>query len=180
MRNLWALRNPQHLWIPLAVPTVQAKVSKRLPSRGPNSPFSAGGRTLLARTCVSCGVLADGDSFPILNAGTKNVARRRSCHTCVNLFKKRAREERGIGLPTPPRPPEALQTSKYRIWTAEEDKYLRENVASQSYEEIAIALGRSLDSVYIRRVRLGLSKVRKSHRVEQPWKIEPINIQETK
>jgi hypothetical protein len=142
-----------------------------LPSKGPNSPFSAGNRTVLARTCKSCGELADGDSFPLLNAGTKNQARRKECHHCTNANKKRLREERGIGLPGP-RPPERLQTSKYQRWTAEEDDYLREFVGAMSYEEIAVVLGRSLNSVYTRRGILGLSTVRKKHRVEKPWKIQ--------
>lgn len=70
-----------------------------------------------------------------------------------------------------PRPPEKLQTSKYRLWTADDDKYLREHVDTQSYEDIAIALGRSLRSVYKRRADLGLAAVRKKHRVEKPWSI---------
>jgi hypothetical protein len=141
-----------------------------LPSKGPNSPFSAGSRTLLARTCLNCGVLADGDSFPLLNRGTKNEARRKICHHCTNAKKKRYREERGIG--TPPRPEARLQTSKYKVWTADEDNYLRENVGTQTYEDMAVALGRSLNSVYARRGILGLATVRKRHRVEKPWKIQ--------
>ena len=142
----------------------------RLPSKGPRSPFSAGTRTLLARTCRDCGELADGNSFPILNAGKVNQSRRRTCHNCTNARKKRDREERGIGVP-PPRPPEELQTSKYARWDAEEDTFLRENVGALSYEEIAVALGRSLHSVYTRRGILGLAVVRKRHRVEKPWQI---------
>ena len=142
-----------------------------LPSKGPNSPFSVGRRTLIARTCIRCGELADGDSFPVLNAGTKNQARRKTCHRCTNAQKKRDREERGIGLPGP-RPPERLQTSKYRMWTADEDKYLRESVGKESYETIAVTLGRSLNSVYTRRGILGLTTARKQHRVEKPWKIK--------
>ena len=141
-----------------------------LPSKGPNSPFSAGRRTLVARTCAGCGELADGDSFPVLNAGTKNVARRKRCHKCTNEKKKQDRELRGIGLPGP-RPAERLQTSKYRQWTTKEDQYLRDRVGDTSYENMAIVLGRSLNSVYTRRSVLGLAKVRKSHRVEKPWKI---------
>ena len=145
----------------------------RLPSKGPNSPFSAGPRTLLARTCISCGELADGDSFPVLNAGTKNQARRKVCHNCFNRQKKADRIQRGIGRPPAERPPERLQTSKYQRWSTDEDTYLRENVqAMMSYEDIAVALGRSLNSVYTRRGILGLSRVRKSHRVEKPWKIQ--------
>lgn len=140
---------------------------KRLPSKGPNSPFSAGTRTLLARTCMKCGQLADGDSFPIISGVG---ARRRACHNCVNAQKKKDREERGIGIPAP-RPPEKLQTSKWKQWTADDDKYLRENVGRQAYEDIAVALGRSLRSVYKRREVLGLATVRKSHRVEKPWKV---------
>jgi hypothetical protein len=143
----------------------------RLPSKGPYSPFSAGTRTVLARTCTACGELADGDSFPILNAGTKNQARRKTCHHCTNAAKKRSREERGIGLPPSERPPARLQTSKYQRWATDEDRLLRYNIDRMSYEDIAIALGRSLNSVYTRRSILGLSKVRKSHRVERPWKI---------
>jgi hypothetical protein len=148
-----------------------------LPSRGPNSPFSVGSRTLVARTCTACGVLADGGSFPILNAGTKNQALRRVCHHCTNARKKRDREERGIGLPTP-RPPEALQTNRKRQWSAEDDRYLRENIDGQSYEQIAVALGRSLSSVYQRRERLGLAAVRKRHRVEKPWKVSRLSARQ--
>jgi hypothetical protein len=139
-----------------------------LPSKGPNSPFSAGTRTLLARTCVQCGELADGDSFPIISGVG---ARRKACHNCVNAQKKRDREQRGIGL-AGPRPAERLQTSKYQRWSVEEDRLLRYNIDRMSYEDIAIALGRSLNSVYTRRGILGLAKVRKSHRVEKPWKIQ--------
>lgn len=140
----------------------------RLPSKGPNSPFSAGGRTVLARTCTKCGELADGDSFPVIS-GTG--ARRKVCHHCTNAQKKKDREERGIGVPTP-RPPEELQTSKWRRWDALDDKRLQQGiVAGQSYEDIAIALGRSLRSVYKRREILGLAPVRKSHRVEKPWQV---------
>jgi hypothetical protein len=89
----------------------------------------------------------------------------------VNAKKKMDREERGIGLPGP-RPPEKMQTSKYRRWTAEEDKYLTEHVEDTSYENMAIALGRSLNSVYTRRGILGLPRARKSHRVEKPWQIQ--------
>ena len=142
-----------------------------LPSKGPNSPFSVGPRTLVARTCSRCGELADGDSFPIINAGKPNQARRKVCHKCQNLQKKQDREQRGIGLPPSERPPERLQTSKYRRWTREEDDYLRENVSATSYEDMAKVLGRSLNSVYVRRGILGLPKPRKTHRVEKPWRI---------
>lgn len=142
----------------------------RLPSKGPNSPFSTGGRTILARTCKACGELADGDSFPLLNAGTSNQARRNVCHRCHNGRKKRDREERGIGVPAP-RPPEDLQTNRRRQWSKEDDAYLRENISGQSYEDIAVALGRSLSSVYKRRDILGLAAVRKKHRVAKPWRI---------
>ena len=138
----------------------------RLPSKGHNSPFSPGARTILARTCKECGELADGDSFPLINGGAGG--RRSVCHRCHNLRKKRDRIQRGIGVP---RPPERLQTSKYRLWTADDDKYLREHVDTDSYENIAIALGRSLRSVYKRRADLGLAAVRKKHRVEKPWSI---------
>lgn len=138
-----------------------------LPSRGPNSPFSAGGRTLLARTCTRCGVLADGDSFPVISGGG---ARRKVCHNCQNLQKKLDREERGIGVPTP-RPPEELQTNKKLQWSVEDDQYLREHIDTDSYEEMAVVLGRSLSAVYKRRSILGLSKVRKTHRVEKPWQV---------
>ena len=124
---------------------------------------------MLARTCKVCGKLADGDSFPIISSVG---ARRRACHTCVNLAKKRDREERGIGLPPSRRPPEDQQTSKYMRWEAWEDKYLTENVAHMSYEELAVALGRSLHSVYTRRAVLGIAAVRVSHRVAEPWKIQ--------
>lgn len=87
-------------------------------------------------------------------------------------MKKQGREERGIGLPTPPRPPEELQTSKYRRWTKEEDDYLREHINGMGYEDMARALGRSLDSVYTRRGILGLARIRRSHRVAEPWRIE--------
>ena len=140
--------------------------------KGPNSPFSTGNRTVLARTCRKCGELADGDSFPLLNTGTKNQARRRVCHNCQNLQKKQDREQRGIGL-AGPRPPEELQTSKYRMWSVEDDQRMRDLIAAgDSYENIAIVLGRSLRSVYKRRSDLGLAQVRKSHRVEKPWKIQ--------
>lgn len=142
-----------------------------LPSKGPHSPFSVGGRTLLARTCKTCGRLADGESFPILNRGTKNEARRKTCHDCTNANKKRLREERGIGLPTP-RPPEELQTSKYRRWTKEDDDYLREHIKQQTYDQLAVHLGRSLLAIYNRRTFLGLAKVRTSKRVAEPWRIE--------
>jgi hypothetical protein len=116
---------------------------------------------------MSCGELADGDSFPIISGVG---ARRKTCHHCTNAKKKRDREERGIGVP-PPRPAEVLQTSKYQRWAAEEDTFLRENVGAMGYEEIAVTLGRSLHSVYTRRGILGLANVRKKHRVEKPWKM---------
>lgn len=147
------------------------KAEGRLPSKGPYSPFSVGPRTLLARTCKECGVLADGDSFPTVNTGTKNEARVRNCHYCRNAKKKRDREERGIGLPPSERPPERLQTSKYQRWSSEEDDYLREHVNDTSYENMAIVLGRSLNSIYSRRSILGLPSVRNIRRVEKPWKI---------
>lgn len=140
----------------------------KLPSKGPYSPFSAGTRTLLARTCMKCGELADGDSFPVISGVG---ARRRACHKCVNAQKKRDRIQRGIGVPEP-RPPAALQTNTKRQWSVEDDTYLRENVGGVSYEELAVNLGRSLQSVYKRRDILGLSAVRKKHRVEKPWKIQ--------
>lgn len=147
---------------------MRLKSAGRLPSKGPNSPFSAGRRTLVARTCGLCGELADGDSFPIISGVG---ARRKACHKCVNAKKKQDREERGIGVPAP-RPPEALQTNKKRQWTADEDNYLRERIEDTSYESMAIVLGRSLHSIYTRRRILGLAAVRKKHRVEKPWKIE--------
>ena len=143
----------------------------RLPSKGPRSPFSVGSRTLLARTCVDCGELVDGDSFPLLNKGTAKEARRKVCHNCHNARKKRDREQRGIGLPAP-RPPEELQTNKKERWSEEDDTYLRENIDGLTYEELAVALGRSLHAVYKRRDVLGLSRVRKLHRVAKPWQIE--------
>jgi hypothetical protein len=117
---------------------------------------------------MKCGELADGDSFPVISGVG---ARRKACHNCTNAQKKADREQRGIGVP-PPRPPEELQTSRKLQWSVEDDKFLRENAGVQSYEEIAVALGRSLNSVYTRRRILGLSRVRKSHRVEKPWKIQ--------
>jgi hypothetical protein len=140
---------------------------KPLPSKGPHSPFSPGGRTLLARTCATCGELADGDSFPLISGKT---ARRKHCHKCVNARKKRDREERGIGLPSA-RPPANLQTNTRMRWTAEDDKFLRDNVDVVGYEAIAVALGRSLGSVYQRREVLGLAPVRRRHRVKKPWQI---------
>lgn len=115
--------------------------------------------------------MADGDSFPILNRGTRNQARRKTCHHCTNALKKRGRDERGIGL-AQPRPPVELQTSKYRHWSVQDDRYLRENIGGGDYEAIAGALGRSLHSVYTRRRILGLAAVRKSHRVAKPWSIQ--------
>lgn len=100
----------------------------RLPSKGPNSPFSAGNRTILARTCTKCGELADGDSFPLLNAGTKNQARRKVCHNCQNAFKRTKRAEGVYAMPVP-RPPEELQTAKYTLWSAEDDQRMRDLVA---------------------------------------------------
>lgn len=144
-----------------------------MPMKGPNSPFSAGNRTIVARTCIKCGELADGDSFPLLNAGKKNQARRRVCHNCQNAQKKKDREERGIGLPQRTRPPEQLQTSKYQQWTTSEQEYLREAYENgYSYEDIALALGRSANAVFLRRAKLGLPRLRKAHRVEKPWKIQ--------
>lgn len=126
----------------------------------------------MARTCIACGKLADGESFPILNRGTRNEARRKVCHDCFNARKKRDREERGIGRPTA-RPPENLQTSAYRKWSVEDDQQMRDLVASGTpYEEIAVALGRSLHAVYTRRNILGLSRVRPSRRVATPWRVE--------
>jgi len=149
----------------------KAKMGK-VPTRGPNSPYSVGKRTILAQTCLTCGEFADGDSFPVINTGKKNEARRKKCHKCVNTSKKRDRELRGIGLPTP-KPPEILQTSRYHLWSSEDDQLMRDLIAAGTpYEEIAVTLGRSLKSVYQRRVNLGIAKVRKSHRVAKPWKIE--------
>ena len=143
-----------------------------LPSRGPYSPFSVGSRTLVARTCVRCGQLADGDSFPILNARMKNQARRKVCHDCFNARKKLDREERGIGRPTA-RPPEGLQTSRYLLWSVEDDQRMRDMIAAGTgYEEIAVALGRSIRAVYKRRTVLGIAAVRPRHRVDTPWKVE--------
>ena len=138
-----------------------------MPSKGPNSPYSAGTRTVLARTCRQCGELADGDSFPQLAAGRRHV-----CHRCQNSRKKRDREDRGIGLP-PPRPPEDQQTNKRRQWSAEDDEQLREQIsAGTGYEAIAVGLGRSVYAVYKRREVLGLAQVRKRHRVAKPWSIQ--------
>lgn len=141
---------------------------ENLPSKGPNSPFSSGIRTVLARTCRKCGELADGDSFPVLS-GTGS--RRHACHKCHNRRKKQDREERGIGIPAP-RPPENLQTNKRRQWTADDDRNLRAGItAGHSYEELAVKLGRSLSSVYKRREILGIAATRKRHRVAKPWKV---------
>ena len=140
-----------------------------LPSKGPYSPFSPANRTLVARICASCGQLADGDSFPLINQGAGG--RRKTCHLCTNARKKRDREERGVGVPVP-RPPEELQTARWQKWSKEDDAYLREHIENMTYENIAIVLGRSLHSVYTRRAVLGLSRVRKAHRVEKPWSIK--------
>jgi hypothetical protein len=140
-----------------------------LPSKGPNSPFSSGNRTLVARTCATCGQLADGDSFPLINRGMGG--RRKHCHKCHNARKKRDREERGIGVPGP-RPALPLQFSAWEKWTAEDDKVLRENVGVLGYEVVAVMLGRSLRSVYKRREILGLAPVRVKHRVDKPWRVQ--------
>lgn len=120
---------------------------------------------------MACGELVDGDSFPILNAGTHKQARRKVCHNCFNARKKRDREERGIGVPLP-RPAEVLQTNRKLKWETADDEYLIEHIGTQSYEQIAVALGRSLNAVYIRRGVLGLPKPRRLHRVEKPWSIQ--------
>lgn len=139
-----------------------------LPSRGPYSPFSAGTRTLLARTCRRCGELADGDSFPVISGAG---VRRSVCHACQNRQKKQDRIERGIGVPAP-RPPEPQQTRKREKWTAEDDRALRDGIeAGKGYEALAVELGRSLRAVYKRREVLGLAAPRKRHRVEKPWLI---------
>lgn len=143
-------------------------MTERLPSKGPNSPFSVGPRKLLARTCPVCGRFADGESFPLLNRGTKNEAHRKVCHDCQNEFKRRKRAEGVYAMPVP-RPSEELQTRKRTLWSKEDDAYLTENISTKSYEEIAIVLGRSLKAVYKRRDVLGIAKVRKQHRVEKPW-----------
>jgi hypothetical protein len=141
----------------------------RLPSKGPNSPFSSGTRTVLARTCRQCGELADGDSFPVLS-GTGS--RRHACHRCHNARKKQDREVRGIGVPAP-RPPEAQQTNKRRQWTAEDDNRMRAGIdAGTGYEQLALELGRSIRAVYKRREILGLAQVRTRHRVAKPWRIQ--------
>lgn len=122
----------------------------------------------MARTCLECGQLADGDSFPVISS---TGARRRACHHCVNAKKKADREQRGIGVPAP-RPPEALQTKKRTQWQEIDDRILRDSLdMGMGYEEIAVALGRSLRAVYKRRDILGLARVRKSHRVAKPWSI---------
>ena len=144
---------------------------KMLPSKGPYSPWSVGRRTLLARTCVCCGRLGDADSFPVIvGAG----ARRKVCHDCQNLQKKRDRQERGIGLPPGPRPPEDRQTARWQRWTKEEDQYLKDHLYDDMpILEIAEQLGRSTRAIYKRREILGLPAVRLKHRVEQPpWRIE--------
>jgi hypothetical protein len=98
-------------------------------------------------------------------------ARRTSCHLCVNARKKQDREHRGIGLPVP-RPPEVQQVNKRRQWSAEDDRFLRDNVGALTYEQMAVALGRSLRAVYKRRDVLGLARVRKRHRVAKPWRVD--------
>lgn len=143
----------------------------RLPAKGPNSPFSVGSRTLLARTCTRCGRFADGDSFPILNRGTKNEARRKTCHECTNVLKRQAREQRGSGLPHPNKRVPEDHVRTWREWTQEEDRYLREHLQTDSYAEIASVLGRTLRAVYKRRDVLGLPKVRKTLEVAEPWQL---------
>lgn len=102
----------------------------------------------------------------------KNQARRKVCHDCFNARKKHDREERGIGRPSA-KPPAELQTSRYLLWSVEDDQRMRDMIAAGTgYEEIAVALGRSLRAVYKRRTVLGITKVRPSHRVAQPWRIE--------
>ena len=126
----------------------------------------------MARTCITCGRLADGESFPILNRGTRNEARRKVCHHCFNDRKARDRAEAAGGRPTP-RPPEALQTSAHRLWSVEDDQRMRDLIASGTpYEEIAVALGRSLSAVYKRRTILGIARVRPSARVAEPWRVD--------
>jgi hypothetical protein len=139
-----------------------------LPKKGPNSPYSPASRTILARTCLDCGKFADGESFPLINRG--RGGRRKTCHDCTNRWKKRAREERGIGVPVP-RPPESQQTKKRTQWTRADDDFLREHIGRMTYEELAVRLGRSTRAVYKRRDVLGLPKVRRSHRVAEPWRI---------
>lgn len=75
------------------------------------------------------------------------------------------------GVPAP-RPPESLQTQSRRQWSTEDDQYLRDHITTQGYEEIALHLGRSIRAIYKRRDILGLTVVRKSHRVAKPWKIQ--------
>ena len=140
-----------------------------LPSKGPNSPWSVGTRTLLARTCVRCHRLGDADSFP--PTGPPGV-RRKVCHDCQNRQKKRDREQRGIGLPPGTRPPEELQTAKRRQWAREDDQYIRDNLDHLTFEQLAVALGRSVRAVYKRREVLGIEPVRVRHRVAPPpWQI---------
>jgi DNA-directed RNA polymerase specialized sigma24 family protein len=117
---------------------------------------------------LKCGELADGDSFPVISGVG---ARRKACHNCTNRQKKQDRIQRGIGVPAP-RPPMALQVNTKRPWSSEDDSFLRDNVEGMTYEAIAVALGRSLGAVYQRRDRLGLARVRKSHRVAKPWRIQ--------
>ena len=117
---------------------------------------------------MSCGDLADADSYPVISGVG---ARRRSCHHCVNAKKKLDREQRGIGLPPGPRPPEDRQTAKWQRWTRDEDEYLRSTLYDLSILEIAESLGRSTRAIYKRREVLGLPTVRVKHRVEKPWMI---------
>lgn len=136
-----------------------------LPSRGPYSPWSIGPRTVLAQSCVVCGVFADGDSFPKIRKYS-----RRECHLCFRARKRRDRQERGIGVP-PPRPPENLQINRHILWSKEDDDFLRDHLNKLPVENIAVALGRSINAIYVRRAALGLASMRVSHRVAQPWTI---------
>ena len=71
----------------------------------------------------------------------------------------------------PPRPPENLQVNRHIAWTQADDDYLREHLSTDDVEDIAEALGRSVNAIYIRRGALGLASLRIRHRVAQPWKI---------
>lgn len=48
-------------------------------------------------------------------------------------------------------------------WTPYEDAWLREHVASQSREELATALGVTIEAIKDRRYRLGISRQRRTH-----------------
>ncbi|MCC2319725.1 hypothetical protein [Cellulomonas xiejunii] len=111
-------------------------------------------------------MLGDGESFPLIDGRY----RRSGCHRCFNKRKKRDREERGIGLP-PPRPASHLQVNRHIAWSQADDDYLRQHLPVDEVEDIAKALGRSVNAIYIRRAALGPASMRIRHRIAQPWRI---------